>query len=153
MEKNQYIYALLDILDIYETARVFADYDLATSDYVCGRLMEDFYDERLDLVGIDMMIKQNVLEGESHYVESMGLAFKRCRLNCLFGEDILSEGEPLFDDPDFEVKKGAKIYEAAILRPMGGYSYALGTMGYFTRRVDSPEFRERKYEWKEWILE
>ena len=152
MEKNQYIYALLDT---YETERVFADYDLATSDYVRGRfykVMEDFYDERLDLVGIDMMIKQNVIEGESHYVESMGLAFKRCRLNCLFGEDILSEGELLFDDPDFEVKKGAKLYEAAIRITMGcDNSYALETMGYFTRCVDSPEFRE--YEWKEWILE
>lgn len=58
----------------------------------------------------------------------------------------IEPGTVLFEDPEFEVKKGALIYEATTRVTMGcAMAYALSPIGNFTRKLDLPEFDQAEW--------
>lgn len=144
MNKNPHI---LVFTDAEETDRLFAEYDLETSAYVCNKLYDEWFfdDDRASIEGIDYGVQEQVVDNEPHCAEYGPFRFQRLHLN------TLSNGTMVIEDPEFKVMKGAKVYEAAMRITMGcDMSYALEPVGYFTRKIESPEFEN--LEWIERII-
>ena len=145
MNNNPFILALTEI---DETERLFADYDLETSSYVSKKFFEDWFedDDRASVEGIECAIQRDVIDEEPHCFEYGPLKFQRVQLNTLL------EGGTIIEDPDFEVKKGAIVFEASERYTMGcDMAHVLVPIGYFSRRIDAPELAgcewiERKLE-------
>lgn len=141
---NHYIWV---VLEAGETHELIAELDEKTIE----RLAEIFYDAVEDpedpeapksVNEVADIIRQDALEGEVHEAYFSTYTLRRQELNTTV------DGDTLLQDPDFEVKPGATVYEAAERIIMGcDMCHALDPMGYFTQEIKHPTLRGT--EWHE----
>ena len=126
------------LLEAGETKEVIATLDERT----IGRLAEMFFDEMEDpeddyapksVEDVKQMIVEDVVRCYDHHGYFLSHELYRQEINATVS------GETLYEDGDFNVKKGAVIYEAAECIVMGcDMAFALSPVGYFSRRIDNP---------------
>lgn len=147
MKKNKKIWVLTETC---ETDALYAEMNEETLNEIAPKIFYALEDE-LDpeaptsLEETKQILRAEVLEGEEHRGEYNVFWVGLRSLN------TLENGTVLLDDPDFEVKKGSVVYEAAIRVSMGcNLAYALDPIGYFTQKLNIPEFED--VEWVERII-
>ena len=147
MKKNKKIWVLTEA---YETEALYAEMSEETLDEIAPKILFALEDE-LDseaptsLEETKQILREEVLEDEEHRGEYNVFWLGLRSLN------TLEDGTVLHDDPGFEVKKGRVVYEAAIRMSMGcDMAYALEPIGYFTQKLNIPEFED--VEWVERII-
>lgn len=145
------------LLEAGETIELIAELD----DFTIERLAIRFFEEMEDPDDPDApksveQVKEElrkVIESEDHTGCFSVYELRLQELNAL-----IDNGEVLFEDNEFEVKRGAKVYEAAYRIIMGcDMSYALDPIGYFTKKIELPQddyaiWTEQSAEWHERIL-
>lgn len=130
----KYIWALYDA---FETERLYAEIDGDNLVELTERLNESETDrndgEALTKEKLESIIKTEIADGTDLSLNFGCYTLQRCPLNVIF------DGDVMFDDPEFVVEKGAKVYEAAQRVNLGcDASHALSPAGYFTRKPDLP---------------
>ncbi len=147
MKGNPYIWVLLEA---GETHELFAELDDKTIDHIAELIFDVLEDEEdpeapKEVAEVRDMIIDRVINSEEHDEAFSVYELRRQSLN------VTAEGETLLEAPEFEVRRGAIVYEAATRITMGcDMCYALEPTGYFTEQIDSDRLRDA--EWRQIIL-
>ena len=138
------------LLEAGETRELYANLDDAVIDRLAMLFFdvmedEDDPDAPEDVSQVREMIVNDVINGDDHSGCFSFYELRRQELNRTI------DGDFAIELPDATVTRGSVVYEAAKRIIMGcDMSYALEPIGYFTKRIDSPELTD--VEWREIVL-
>lgn len=133
--KKQFIWVLLEA---DETKELIATLDDKTINRLAAMFLDEMEDEDdpdspKNVEEIKAQILKDVVEGQEHLGLFLTYELYRQEINTTIS------GEVLYEDADFEVKRGSIIYEAAQRIVMGcDMSYALSPIGYFSHCIENP---------------
>ena len=133
--ENRYIWVLLEC---GETKEVIATLDENTIDRLAAMFWDKMEDEDdayapKSMAEVKRMIIEDVVRDYDHHGYFLTHELYRQEINATVS------GEMVFEDMDFEAKKGTIIYEAVERIAMGcDMAYALSPVGYFSNRIDDP---------------
>lgn len=152
--KNPSIWVLLQT---EETLELIAALDDKTIDRLATRFFDEMQDDDDPSAPKDVEQVKDMITEVINSADKVGyFSTYELRLQEL---NVLIEGNmQLLQDYDFEVKRGATVFEAANRIVMGcDMCYALAPIGYFTKKIDLPEddfaiYTAQSAEWHERTL-
>lgn len=141
MEKN----TIWVLLRTHETDSVYAELNDSTIRKIAEEMfewLEDEYDDDAPKTASDVesMIREDILNDGMDEVDYEMYTLKRFPFNTIEGADIT------LDDPGFEIKEGAKVYEVANEMCEGcGMDVTMLPIGFFSKQLDHPELEGLKW--------
>lgn len=130
-----------------ETEAIYSGINENVLDDLAAKFLDEVMDENDEdapktVDDIKRIIRREAIYGSTHSVDFGTYNLRLVELN------VSENGYRIANDEQFKVVPGARIFEAAERVVMGcDMSYALSPYGYFTRKVDNPDFD--KLEWIE----